>query len=196
MSKNGKFKILADAPVKDQNETDLIDRKSTKTMKEMKRNSKNGLKKIKKKDRNVVSLTEIIQTGMQISGKMKPKSVDRKILESELSDMSKSSENVSLHDSSYGEQSLSEIEDFSNSEMNCKYFYVAQVEDKFETKLLVNFFKKNGNSLCFLEVPDKSLVSLDDIILKLPQPSISGGTMRDIIMVVFHQFDFAKYNMR
>lgn len=128
---------------------------------------------------------------------------------SDSSGSSDSSQNISVHDSSYGKESISENEQFSNTEINCKNFilvklctkksnihYVAQVEDKFDTDLFVNFLKKKGNTFSFSETPDKSLVSMDDIIIKLPQPSVSGGTVRATKIFVFNNFDFSMYSMR
>lgn len=68
-----------------------------------------------------------------------------------------------------------------------KVLFVGQVEDKEEDNYKVRFMRRKEDSwkLFFPEKDDISSVDRSDIIMKLPQPSISGGTSRAISSMAF-----------
>lgn len=77
-------------------------------------------------------------------------------------------------------------------------YYVAEISDKQGlTEFTVNFLrKKDLFSFKFVrpDVPDTSIVDIQDLVCKLPEPKMVGGTERAICIFTF-KFNFNNYNM-
>ncbi|KAB0792960.1 hypothetical protein PPYR_12580 [Photinus pyralis] len=74
-------------------------------------------------------------------------------------------------------------------------YYVGQVEKIESDEFFVNFLKKTSrNKFLFPEKRDEDSVSQEDMVIKLPNPLMSGGTERVAKQYCF-DFDFSPYNM-
>lgn len=75
-------------------------------------------------------------------------------------------------------------------------FFIGQIESKVNDELFVKFLRKKDNSwrFYFPEMPDLSTVDIGDVVLKLPQPDISGGTLRTVTTMVF-PIDLSMFKM-
>lgn len=190
--KKGKCCILTDTPEKDRIESEVLERRS-------------------KKSKKIACKRKIIKCE-KATFKKKQKLVDSSDTEDYLSaDLCEEEGMSPLENESDNE---SEIEDLGvnlegkninnldflliklASKKTVKYF-VGQVNEKISpTEFKVSFLKKRSDSYTFVEpdISDLGSVTTEDIVSKLPQPNIVGGTSRAVQVFRF-KFNFMKFNM-
>lgn len=219
--KKGSSKVLTDTPVKNDIENDIVAKIVKKVIKLLPKNSiKKGavLKTQKTKgSKKGSSLETQVMTMLdkELNENAKKIAVKRKIIESE----SEEDEDMSVHDSSSdidSEENFEDevlespntieslplslaVDDFILVKFNTKktvVCYVAQVEEMLQEDLKVKFLRKIGeNSFSFPEKDDRAFVALTDVVLKLPQPIMSGGTLRAANILKFNA-DLSRSDIR
>ncbi|XP_039294777.1 uncharacterized protein LOC120353805 isoform X2 [Nilaparvata lugens] len=77
------------------------------------------------------------------------------------------------------------------------YHFIGQIEEENEDGFSVKFLKKRENSLKFFfsDSPEVSIVDPTDILFKMRQPDITGGTSRAANCFVFKE-DLSLYNFK
>lgn len=197
--KKGRCCILTDTPEKNRIETELLERKA-KQEKTLVCKS-NVKRKLIKSENEITNLKKITK---------KPKLVESSDTESYLSEDLYEEEGMSpfeFESDSDIENEILEVDGQNINELDflliklaskktTKHF-VSQVTEKVsKTEFKVKFYKKRMESFTFVEpnIPDVSEITTDDVICKLPQPSIVGGTSRAINVFSF-KFKFTKYNL-
>lgn len=105
----------------------------------------------------------------------------------------RNSEEVNIHNINPGDFYLVRCSSENN---NITKAFVAKVEEKLGSTVIVNFLKKKPGFIKFFfsEKEDKWPVSILDILAKLPPPTDAGSTSRTARMVVFH-FDFIPFKL-
>lgn len=200
--KKGASKILTDTPVKKLIEEEY-EKKEEKKMKQ-----KNAA--IIRAKKNLEKTIKLTQKNDKIEV---PRHVSKQKKQNYVSESSSESENMSIcSDTEYSDEEFTSqnADNFENEVKVGKYVlvkfltkksvvhFVGLVTEKSDDNVLVRFMrqKPDQNVFIFPDINDESLVNVEDIVMSLPDPTVSQESSRLSVSQISFDVSFANFNIR